>query len=44
VVDNLPGDAPHAFTGGRVVRVAIDVSGEAFVDLAAEAKAAFARQ
>jgi hypothetical protein len=26
------------------VRVAIDVSGEAFVDLAAEAKAAFARQ
>jgi arylsulfatase len=44
VVDNLPSDAPHAFTGGRVVRVAIDVSGEAFVDLAAEAKAAFARQ
>ncbi len=44
VTDDLPGEAPHAFVGGTIKRLAIDVSGEAFVDLAAEARAAFARQ
>jgi arylsulfatase len=44
VVDGYPGEAPHRFQGGSITRVAIDVSGEAFVDLVAEAKAAFARQ
>ena len=44
VVDGYPGAPPHSFTGGSIARVAIDVSGEAFVDLVAEAKAAFARQ
>jgi arylsulfatase A-like enzyme len=44
VVDDYPGDAPHAFVGGTIRRVLIDISGEPFVDLAAEAKAAFARQ
>ena len=44
VVDGYPGAAPHRFSGGSIARVAIDVSGEAFVDLVAEAKAAFARQ
>ena len=44
VVDDYPGERPWAFTGGTVERVLIDVSGEAFVDLAREAKVAFARQ
>jgi len=44
VVDGYPGEAPHRFQGGSITRVAIDVSGEAFVDLVAEARAAFARQ
>jgi hypothetical protein len=30
--------------GGTIKRVVIDISGEPFVDLAAEARAAFARQ
>lgn len=40
----LPGDRPWAFTGGTIKRIAIDVSGEAFVILAKEAAAAFARR
>ena len=43
VTDDYPGDAPWAFVGGTIHKAAVDVSGEAFVDLAAEAKAAFAR-
>jgi arylsulfatase A-like enzyme len=44
VVDDYPGTRPWPFVGGTVKRVAIDVSGEAFVDLVLEARAAFARQ
>jgi arylsulfatase A-like enzyme len=44
VSDDYAGDAPWAFVGGTIERVLIDVSGEAFVDLAQEARAAFARQ
>ncbi len=44
VTDDYPGTRPWAFAGGRIIRAAIDVSGEAFEDLAAEARAAFARQ
>jgi arylsulfatase A-like enzyme len=44
IVDDYPGDAPWAFVGGTIKRVLIDVSGEPFVDLAAEARAAFAHQ
>ena len=44
VTDDYPGERPWSFTGGTIKRVAIDVSGEAFVDLAQEARAAFARQ
>jgi arylsulfatase A-like enzyme len=44
VADDYPGDAPWAFVGGTIKRVFIDVSGEPFVDLAREARAAFARQ
>jgi hypothetical protein len=39
-----PGPRPWAFTGGTITRVIIDVSGTPFVDLAAEAAAAYARQ
>jgi arylsulfatase A-like enzyme len=44
VTDDYPGQRPWAFTGGTIKRVAIDVSGQPFVDLAREAAAAFARQ
>ena len=44
VADDFPGERPWAFVGGTVKRVAIDVSGEAFDDLAQEARVAFARQ
>ena len=44
VADGYPGERPWPFTGGTVKRILIDVSGEAFVDLAREAAAAFARQ
>jgi arylsulfatase len=41
--DDYPGPAPWAFTGGTIRRAAVDVSGEPFVDLAAEARMAFMR-
>jgi hypothetical protein len=44
VTDDYPGQRPWAFTAGTVKRVVIDVSGEAFVDLARETAAAFARR
>jgi arylsulfatase A-like enzyme len=37
LTDDFPGDAPHRFTGGTIDRVAIDVSGEPYVDLEREA-------
>ncbi len=43
VTDDYPGQAPWAFTGGTVRRAAVDVSGQPFVDLAAEARMAFLR-
>jgi arylsulfatase A-like enzyme len=43
VTDDFPGGSPWAFVGGTIVKAVIDVSGDAFVDLAAEARAAFAR-
>ena len=44
VTNDYAGDAPWPFVGGTIKRIVIDVSGEAFVDLATEARAAFARQ
>jgi arylsulfatase len=44
VTDDYSGERPWPFVGGTIKRVAIDVSGETFVDLATEARAAFARQ
>jgi arylsulfatase len=34
---DFPGQAPHHFTGGTLDRVAVDVSGEAYIDLEREA-------
>lgn len=43
ITDDYPGGSPWAFAGGTIRRAVIDVSGEPFVDLAAEAAMAFAR-
>lgn len=43
VTDDYGGKAPWAFLGGTIHKAAIDVSGEPFVDLAQEARMAFAR-
>ena len=43
VTDDYPGQAPWPFTGGTIHRAAVDVSGQPFVDLAAEARMAFMR-
>jgi len=42
--DDYTGDPPWPFVGGTIKRIVIDVSGDAFIDLAAEARAAFARK
>jgi arylsulfatase len=43
VTDDYPGESPWAFAGGTIVKAVVDVSGQPFVDLAMEARAAFAR-
>ena len=43
VTDDYPGERPWAFIGGTIHKAVIDVSGEPFVDLAQEARMAFAR-
>lgn len=44
VTDDFPGSSPWAFTGGTIAQVAVDVSGDQFIDLAREAQAMFARE
>ncbi|MDF3312797.1 arylsulfatase [Rhodococcus sp. T2V] len=44
VTDDYPGTAPWAFTGGTLNRVAVDVSGEPYVDLEREAAAMLSRE
>jgi arylsulfatase len=44
ITDDYPGPPPHAFTGGTIKSVAVDVSGEPYVDLAREAIALVARE
>jgi arylsulfatase len=44
VTDAYPGAAPHRFKGGTIKRVAVDVSGEPFVDLEREAAVMMLRQ
>ena len=36
---NYPGEQPRRFTGGTIRRVAVDVSGEPFLDLQRQAAA-----
>jgi arylsulfatase A-like enzyme len=43
VTDYYPGQSPWPLVGGTIARAAVDVSGEPFVDLANEARMAFAR-
>jgi arylsulfatase len=44
VTQDYPGGAPWSFTGGTIDRVAVDVSGEPYVDLEREAVAMMARE
>jgi arylsulfatase A-like enzyme len=44
VTDDYPGTYPHEFTGGTIDRVAVDVSGDPYVDLEREAAAMLARE
>jgi len=44
VTDDYPGQSPWAFTGGILHRVAIDVSGDPYLDLEREAVAMLARE
>ncbi len=37
ITDDYPGEPPYRFTGGRINRVAIDVSGDSYLDLEREA-------
>ena len=44
VTSDYPAPAPWAFTGGTIGRVAVDVSGEPYVDLEREAVAMMSRE
>ena len=44
VTDDYAGEAPYRFTGGTINRVAVDVSGEPYVDLEREAQAMMSRE
>jgi arylsulfatase A-like enzyme len=44
VTDDYPGEPPYRFTGGTIRRVAVDVSGEPYVDLEREAAAMLSRE
>jgi arylsulfatase len=44
VTGDYPDSPPHRFTGGTIKRVAIDVSGEPYLDLEREAAAMLARE
>jgi arylsulfatase A-like enzyme len=44
VTEDYPGERPYRFTGGTIKRVAIDVSGEPYIDLEREAAAMLMRE
>jgi arylsulfatase A-like enzyme len=44
VTDDYPGAPPHRFTGGTLKRVAVDVSGEPYLNLEREAEAMLIRE
>jgi arylsulfatase len=44
VTDDCPGAPPHRFTGGTLKCVAVDVSGEPYLNLEREAEAMLIRE
>jgi arylsulfatase len=44
VTSDYPNGSPHRFTGGTIRRVAVDVSGDPYIDLEREAQAMLARE
>jgi hypothetical protein len=44
VTSDYPGEMPSRFTGGTITRVAVDVSGEHYIDLEREAAAMLMRE
>ncbi len=44
VTDDYPGEAPFRFTGGTIKRLAVDVSGEPYLDLERQAEAMLSRE
>ena len=44
VASDYPGTPPWRFTGGTIKRVAVDVSGEPYIDLEREAEAMLVRE
>jgi hypothetical protein len=42
--DHYDGDPPYRFTGGTLKRVAIDISGDPYLDLERQARAMLARE
>ncbi|HUG49774.1 MAG TPA: arylsulfatase [Terrimesophilobacter sp.] len=44
VTSDYPGELPWRFTGGTITRVAVDVSGESYIDLEREAAAMLTRE
>jgi len=44
VTADYPGDRPYRFTGGTIKRVAVDVSGEPYIDLEREAAGMLMRE
>ncbi len=44
VTDDYPGEAPFRFSGGTIKRVAVDVSGEPYLDLERQAEAMLTRE
>jgi arylsulfatase len=44
VTQDYPGERPYRFTGGAIKRVAIDVSGDPYIDLEREAQAMLMRE
>jgi arylsulfatase len=44
ITDDYPGERPWPFTGGTIKRLAVDVSGEPYIDLERAAAAMIARE
>ena len=44
ITDDYPGESPWTFTGGTIDRVAVDVSGEPYVDMEREAQLMLMRE